>query len=272
METSTSDYTIDIDDLKETKVILQYEDVRVYEAIWRHQIVCVKELSSNISKKDIISNELKILSKCIHPKIVQFLGANISSNKVNIILEYMELGTLKDYLSENIIDDVKKIHIILDIAIGLNYLHNRTPNIVLHRDLKPENILINKYQQIKISDFGISKIVDNKELTGHTGETGSYVWMAPETLKHEPYNYKADIYSFGLIIYYVFTLSIPFSDTGMNTIQMMFAKFKNDLKISSTNNEFVDNLIIRCCNYESQSRPDTDDIIHSIKQFLHDKK
>ena len=61
-----------------------------------------------------------------------------------------------------------------DITIGLNYLHNRKPSIIMHRDLKPDNIRVNEYGCVKIADFGISKLIfDNVDMNHakHTGET-----------------------------------------------------------------------------------------------------
>jgi serine/threonine protein kinase len=272
METSTLDYTIAMNDIVEDKTLLQYKNIRIYIGHWRHQIVCVKEITNvSCTSNNDIKNELEILSKCIHPKIVQFLGANLTKNKTTIVFEYMSSGTLTEYLRNNTLSIFHKIHMIIDIIIGINYLHNREPNIVLHRDLKPENILINQYGQVKISDFGISKLVQikqSKQFTGHTGETGTYVWMSPEVLKHEPYNYKADIYSIGLLIYYIITEKIPFIETNMNTIQLMFAKFKNELVIENTNDDFLDTIIQDCCMYDKELRPDSSYIIHKLQMYV----
>jgi serine/threonine protein kinase len=272
METSTLDYTIAMNDIVEDKTLLQYKNIRIYRGHWRHQIVCVKEITNiSCTVNNDIKNELEILSKCIHPKIVQFLGANLTEYKTSIVFEYMNNGTLTEYLAHNTFSIIEKIHIIIDIIIGINYLHNREPNVILHRDLKPENILINQYGQIKISDFGISKLVQihqSNQFTGHTGETGTYVWMSPEVLKHEPYNFKADIYSIGLLIYYIITEKIPFIETNMNTIQLMFAKFKNELIIEKTNDDFINIIIQECCLYNKELRPDSSYIIKKLQKYV----
>ena len=265
MNTSQIDYIIN-DEIQYIDSVFEYKTVRVYKGLWRYQTICVKEVENN----DKLDNELLILSKCIHPKIVQFIGMKKDQFKTSIMFEYMENGNLKEYLKKNIIPDDQKYKIMKDIVIGLHYLHNRQPNIVLHRDLKPENILVNKYGEVKIADFGISKLVNNSSChnyKGHSGEQGTYIWMAPEVINHEPYNYLCDIYSLGLIMFYIWTGKVPFSETNMNTIQIMFAKINNNITVSINNNEKLNALVQWCIMFEKEKRPKTSDIIKQLSTF-----
>lgn len=265
MNTSQIDYIIN-DEIRYIHNVFEYKNVRVYKGLWRHQIICVKEVENN----DKLDNELIILSKCIHPKIVQFIGMQKNEFKTSIMLEYMEHGNLKEYLKKNIISTDKKYKIMKDITIGLHYLHNREPNIVLHRDLKPENILVNKYGEVKISDFGISKLVNNSSshnYQGHSGEQGTYIWMAPEVINHEPYNYLCDIYSLGLIMYYIWTGRPPFEEKRMNTIQIMFAKINNNISVNINDNIKLNELVQLCTMFEKDNRPKTSDILEKLNDI-----
>ena len=267
MNTSSIDYRINMDNIEKVETIVMYQKVEVYIAKWRtYQKVCVKKI---FNEKEV-DNELAVLSKCIHPKIVQCFGASKDDDFTYILFDYMENGNLEDYLHKVKLDHVKKIDLMMDITIGLHYLHNRKPEIILHRDLKPANILINKYGEAKISDFGISKLVTTETsdlFTGHTGEKGTYTWMSPEVLKHEEYNYKSDIYSLGLIMYYIWTEKKPFHEEEMNTIQMMFAKFQNKLTIEIKDNEDMDDLINWCCSFEKENRPSSQEVIEELIQI-----
>lgn len=268
MNTSYVDYRINMNNIEHHTTLFKYKNIHIYLAKWRkYQIVCVKQIEND----DKVDNELHILSKCIHPKIVQFLGTGKTDIHTYMLFEYMENGNLEEYISKVKLNAMQKYQLMLDICIGVHYLHNRKPEIVLHRDLKPGNILVNTHGEAKISDFGISKLINTEMcnvFTGHTGETGTYIWMSPEVLKHEEYNYKADIYCLGLILYFIWTEKKPFQDYNMNTIQLMFAKFQNKLDIIIDDNEDMNDLVNYCCAYDKDKRPNAEYVIEILSSFI----
>lgn len=84
----------------------------------------------------------------------------------------------------------------MDTARGMNYLHERgTP--ILHRDLKSLNLLLDESRRVKLADFGWTKGLQNYM----TGKIGTYQWMAPEVISSFQYTEKADVYSFGIILW-----------------------------------------------------------------------
>ena len=96
--------------------------------------------------------------------------------------------------------------ILLDVANGLNYLHQRHPPII-HRDLTAKNVLVTSYNMAKISDLGMSKSVKKQHLTTMPGNANM---MPPEALEHNPvYDHTLDIFSFGCLILHVLTGQIP---------------------------------------------------------------
>lgn len=90
----------------------------------------------------------------------------------------------------------KKIHILLDIALGMQYLHARN---IVHRDLKSDNILIHRSDVAKVADFGISRFVS--EALDHTRGVGTARYIAPEVVQGEKYDNKCDVFAFGIIMY-----------------------------------------------------------------------
>jgi serine/threonine protein kinase len=267
METSQTDYQIQLQDVRFVKILRRTEYVNIHLALWRHQIVCVKEI---VEPSRSVEREISILTKCIHPKIVQFLGY---SGKY-ILFEYMENGDLRDYMAlyDRALTSMDRIRIMLDISIGLHYLHNRTPCGIFHRDLKPDNILVNRHGDVKIADFGVSKMVSSDETTkykGHTGEMGTYMWIAPEVLQHQQYNYTADIYSLGLVFHYIWTSVLPFKHLHMTAIQLAFAKINNTIVIPSINdNTLLNSIVEKCCTYDPMKRPNTADIIDLLHHIV----
>lgn len=263
VETSVFDYYINLKDIVYKNTLLCYNNVGIYEAEWRYDRVCVKEVDTD----DNISNELLVLSKCIHPKIVQFLGFHRGSVRTLILFEFMENGNLHEYIQYNKLTDQHKLNIMLDVAKALHYLHNRYPEIVLHRDMKPSNILINKHGEAKLSDFGISKMVKKKnsyDYNSHSSEKGTYIWMSPEVLSRNHYNCSTDIYSFGLIMYYIWTGILPFSQLKLNTVQLMFKKNQGNLILENIDFVELNELIQHCVLYESIDRPNTHIIITKL--------
>lgn len=260
--TTVSDYYIKKNEIKFKNTIYKTENVNIYEAEWRYERICVKEIALN----EEINNELFVLSKCIHPKIVQFLGFTKQADTVSVVFEYMDNGNLSEYMKNNKLTKEQKIDIMIEITIAINYLHNRNPETIIHRDIKPTNILVNKYGNIKLSDFGISKIIQKIDTScDNSHEKGTYVWMAPEVVMGINYNHTADIYSLGLLLYFIWTEKLPFEELKLITVQLMFMKIKNELSIAPIDdNEELNNLIKACTSYDKYERPSSSEIINIL--------
>jgi serine/threonine protein kinase len=248
------EWLIDQKDVEYIKTICEHERVRIYTAFWRkHQVVCVKEIVVDDHNMKLVKREVDILSKCIHPKICQFLGAGISASRkvVFMLFEYMDIGNLSDYIKNATLGYDKKNEILRSILVGMHYLSSRIPQKIIHRDFKPSNILVNSHGEIKISDFGVSKELYNlgpkmktsKSLNfltishatessddiSHTG-IGTLRWTAPEVVLDDcTYDETCDIYSFGLLAFYVITDGvIPYyNEYQSNLAQIAFAKSGN---------------------------------------------
>lgn len=103
-------------------------------------------------------------------------------------------------------------HILKCTAEGMAYLHSFA-RPVIHRDLKSHNLLVDKHWNVKIADFGLSKVQDLNKMTA----TGTPQWSAPEVIRNELYDEKVDVYSFGVIIYELLTRKIPYANLGPMT-------------------------------------------------------
>jgi len=98
-----------------------------------------------------------------------------------------------------------------DVAQGMNWLHLSKPPII-HRDLKPTNLLVDENWNVKICDFGLSAWQLNKTLQDPGVAPGTPLWMSPEVLKGRTLSEKADIYSFGIVLWEMLTGKEPFED------------------------------------------------------------
>ena len=137
-------------------------------------------------------------------------------------------------------------------------------NKIIHRDLKLENILIKKENGqniIKLTDYGESKRLISLSNYGNTPYIGTVAYMAPEILKGEEYNYKADLWSIGIIIYKLYFGKFPFPGLEKQALINNIEKYGNKL-IKKTGNEVLDDLIKRLLEKDASKRLKWDEYLH----------
>ncbi|KAL4331185.1 hypothetical protein AHAS_Ahas03G0345300 [Arachis hypogaea] len=184
----------------------------VYQvAKWNGTKVAVKILDKDsYSDPDSINafkHELTLLERVRHPNVVQFVGAVTQNVPMMIVREYHAKGDLASYIQKKGRLSLSKVlRFSLDIARGMNYLHECKPEPVLHCDLKPKNILLDNGGQLKIAGFGnvrLSHISPDKAKLAEPVSNIDLlsVYLAPEIYKDEVFDRSVDAYSFGLILY-----------------------------------------------------------------------
>ncbi|PIN21363.1 Tyrosine kinase [Handroanthus impetiginosus] len=178
-------------------------------ASWRGIQVAVKKLGEEFfideEKVKAFRDELALLQKIRHPNVVQFLGAVTQSTPMMIVTEYLSKGDLGLYLKRRSALKLKTaVKFALDIARGMNYLHEHKPEVIIHRDLEPSNILRDDSGHLKVADFGLSKLMKVatavKEDKPMSGQQTSWRYAAPEVFRNEEYDATVDVFSFALIL------------------------------------------------------------------------
>ena len=167
--------------------------------------------------EDNFMKECLCCSTIRHPNIVQFVGVYFPSGQSSLPVMVMELmnTSLTEFVESNkskIAFD-RKISILHDISLGLEFLHNRKP-LILHRDLSPNNVLLTTELVAKIGDLGVAKVVqaDNRQTKSRlTTAPGTLHFMPPEALDeiNPIYGTPIDVFSFGGIALYVFSEEWP---------------------------------------------------------------
>lgn len=144
-----------------------------------------------------------------------------------IVMEYFPGRTLRSFL-RNDVELETLIRIFVSVLYGVRDLHNTIIENagIIHRDLKPDNIMIDDSLNVKIIDYGLSKIIDFSSITSTGTQIGSPLYMSPEQLKDSKHiDYRADIYALGIILYEMLTKNIPYK---ASTLPELLMKILND--------------------------------------------
>lgn len=177
--------------------------------------------------------EIRHLRKLNHKNIVAFkgvctgVGANGNGNGGHggngvgavtsycIVMEFCPYGQLCQFLKQcESLYPMLVIDWSRQIASGMAYLHK---HMIIHRDLKSPNVLISHNNVLKISDFGTSRQLNDCHST-KMSFAGTVAWMAPEVIRNEPCSEKIDVWSFGVVLWELLTLEIPYRDFEQSTI------------------------------------------------------
>ncbi|KQJ99862.1 probable serine/threonine-protein kinase DDB_G0267686 isoform X2 [Brachypodium distachyon] len=262
------DYEILWEDLVIGEQVGQGSCGTVYHALWYGSDVAVKVFSKQEYSEEMINTfrqEVSLMKKLRHPNIILFMGAAASQQQLCIVTEFLPRGSLFRLLQKNTgkLDPRRRVNMAIDIARGMNYLHNSIPTVV-HRDLKSSNLLVDKNWTVKVADFGLSRLKLETFLTTKTGK-GTPQWMAPEVLRSEPSNEKSDVYSYGVVLWELITQKVPW-DT-LNTMQVIGAVGFMDhrLEIPSDADPQWSSMIESCWVSDPQRRPSFRELLERLQ-------
>ncbi|NOR46323.1 MAG: protein kinase, partial [Candidatus Delongbacteria bacterium] len=222
----------------------------------------IKEKFFSNKAIDRFKNEFKMVNQLSHPNIIKVYDLDVykKTDTYFFTMEYVEgkdLTTAYKSLSYR-----EKLEILLQIARGLNYIHNRH---IVHFDIKSDNVFLLQDDkgvfQAKIMDFGLANLLE--DFSGKV--RGTLVYIAPEIMMKKEVDYRADLYSLGMVIYYIFSDRLPFEEC--KTVKEIVTKkleesFRKEEQFISIKENFVKNLIKDLCSARKEER------IHSAQQLI----
>lgn len=207
-----------------------------------------------------IRRELKVWLRLKHPTVVPLLGiAYVRPPLPALVSKWMSAGTLRAFIEESTAITVStRVRLAKGVADGLSYLHSQN---VIHGDLHPDNVLIDGSGNPCLTDFGLATVEGEAELQLNTmtaERSFNSRWRAPEVIGIEgdparP-NFKSDIYSYGGVIFYIFSGDIPWKEK--NSVQIYIALSKKAIHARPKN--ILDDqwtLIRQCWSWEPGKRP-----------------
>lgn len=153
-----------------------------------------------------------------HPNVVSIFDVVQEGDLDYIVMEYVEGVTLKQYLeAKGIIPWREAVDYVAQICAGLDHAHKKG---IVHKDIKPHNILITREGTLKITDFGIAKVMSSSTITSGNATMGSVHYFSPEQARGGYMDAKTDIYSLGVVLYEMVTGKLPFQGDSAISIAM----------------------------------------------------
>ena len=197
-----------------------------FASVWRaHHSISKSPVAIKVINKSTISTpvartrlqrEIALLKKMDHPFIAEFFHVIEDDESYYLVMEYVDNGNLLDYVNGNgrLSEDQARRYFTQLIAV-LEYLH--VEKKVAHRDLKCENVLLDRYNNIRVIDFGLSNMFSDVCPQLNTA-CGSPAYAAPEMVKGNAYTHAADIWSAGILLYAITVGHLPYDDDNLQRL------------------------------------------------------
>ena len=215
--TLSHQFLLQITDLEFQEIIGSGSFGKVYKGTCKGKVTAIKRYRANSfgtkSDVDMFCREVAILAKLDSPYVINFVGACVDDpSQFAIVTHYVAGGSLYSLLHEQkrLIDIHSKLTIAVDVARGMEYLHNM-PLPIIHRDLNSHNILLEENGHAVVADFGESRFLRSNDEDNMTKQPGNLRWMAPEIFTQcTRYSVKADMFSFSLVLWELLACELPF--------------------------------------------------------------
>ncbi|CAO2833482.1 unnamed protein product [Amaranthus hypochondriacus] len=252
------------------------------------ETVAVKVLATDSKQGEReFETEVKLLGRLHHRNLMNLVGYCTEKGKNMLIYVYMSNGSLASHLY---VDKMKplswerRIHIALDVARGLEYLHDGAVPSIIHRDIKSSNILLDQSMKARVADFGLSReeVVDGQACN----LKGTFGYLDPEYISTRTFTKKSDVYSYGVLLFELIAARNPLQGlmeyvelAAMNTEggtgweEIVDARLEGKFDNEELNE--VATLAYKCVNRAPKKRPSMRDIVQVLSRILksrHGKK
>ncbi|KAG5346879.1 M3K9 kinase, partial [Acromyrmex charruanus] len=267
---------IDFEELQLEEVIGVGGFGKVYRGFWKKREVAVKAARQDAGEEpsatlENVRQEAKLFWLLKHENIVQLEGVCLKMPNMCLVMEYARGGSLNRVLSGRKIRPDVLVDWAIQIARGMDYLHNKAPISLIHRDLKSSNVLLSEpienddfqYKTLKITDFGLAREVYK---TTRMSAAGTYAWMAPEVIKKSTFSKASDVWSYGVLLWELLTGETPYKGIDALAVAYGVAVNKLTLPIPSTCPQPWSLLMEACWASDSHARPGFTDILIALDE------
>lgn len=156
--------------------------------------------------------EAELLKSLSHPNIIAYHDTHLANARLSIVMEYADGGDLSAAVAQRRaasrrLHEREAMAIFVQLAMALDYIHQRR---ILHRDIKCQNVFLTRAGTVKLGDFGIAKVLEAEDSMAET-RIGTPYYLPPEMCTNQPYEFRADIWGLGIVLYEVLALEVPFT-------------------------------------------------------------
>ncbi|XP_004487628.1 calcium/calmodulin-regulated receptor-like kinase 1 [Cicer arietinum] len=244
------------------------------------ETVAVKVLATNSKQGEKeFHTEVMLLGRLHHRNLVNLVGYCAEKGQNMLIYVYMSQGSLASHLysEENgTLGWDMRVHVALDVARGLEYLHDGAVPPVIHRDIKSSNILLDHSMRARVADFGLSR---EEMVDKHAAIRGTFGYLDPEYISSGTFTKKSDVYSFGVLLFELIAgrnpqqglmehveLAAMNSEGKVGWEEIVDSKLEGKCDFQELNE--VAALAYRCINRAPRKRPSMRDIVQVLTRIL----
>ncbi|XP_053304840.1 dual specificity testis-specific protein kinase 1 [Spea bombifrons] len=231
--------------------------------------IMVLKMNKMMSNRANMLREVQLMNRLCHPNILRFMGVCVHQGQLHALTEYINGGNLEQLLqSPEPLPWPVRVKLSLDISRGLRYLHSKG---VFHRDLTSKNCLVrcdeSQYTAV-VGDFGLAEKIPDHSQTEPLSVVGSPYWMAPEVLRGDLYNEKADVFAFGIILCEIIARIPADPDYLPRTEDFgLDVKAFRDMVQSGCPPHFLQ-LAFLCCRMDPEARPSFCEVSERLEWIL----
>ncbi|ESO01560.1 hypothetical protein HELRODRAFT_81484, partial [Helobdella robusta] len=231
-------------------------------------IKILQDTTSTSQNKEFLQ-EARVMASVDHPCCVRILAICMASQMM-LVTQLLPLGCLLDYVKKNRCNIGSKVFLnwCYQMAKGMQYLESKN---IVHRDLAARNVLVQSPTHVKITDFGLSKLLDYDEEAFQVNDGRMPIkWLALECIQHRIFNHKSDVWSFGVTLWEMFTYGRrPYENIRARDISTLLEKGERlPQPMICTIDSYM--IMIKCWILDAQSRPSFKELAEEFSKMARD--